>query len=139
MNSIVETSFYPQVLKEFNYPFGNVFIFDKFVLSEIDEGIDFGWDNGRTIIQDVFGFLGTSNGATVNFISNRVNSYSVIATDWIKFFNNNYLLKSYIVVFDKSRFSNLEIEKLFFKGNIKHFTALDIAVNFVENDMVEMI
>ncbi|MDO7137717.1 hypothetical protein [Algibacter lectus] len=139
MISITESDFYPMVLKEFNYDFGSVFIFEKCVVSEVNEGVDFTWDvHAKRIIDDVFGYLGTPDGATINFISNRINSYSVMASDWIRFFKNSYFLKSYIVVSDKTRLSNAIIEKLFFKGAIKHFKELDMAINFVENDMVEI-
>ncbi|MCL5129469.1 hypothetical protein [Algibacter sp. L4_22] len=139
MISIMDTDFYPEVLKEFNYSFGDVFVFDKFVVSEIRQGVDFSWDNhAKAVIDDVFGFLGTPDGATINLISNRINSYSVMASDWVKFFKNSYFLNSYIVVSDKARLSNATIEKLFFKGTIKHFSQLEMAINFVKNDMVEI-
>ncbi|MDN3666525.1 hypothetical protein ACFFU1_13480 [Algibacter miyuki] len=135
MISIIDTEFYSQVLKEFNYSFGNIFIFDQFVVSEVKHGVNFTWDeHAKPVIADVFGFLGSTNGGKINFISNRINSYSVMASDWVKFYNNKYFLKSYSVVSDKSRFSNASIEKLFFKDDIKHFDDLSIAVNFIKTN-----
>ncbi|WP_405296392.1 hypothetical protein [Algibacter sp. Ld11] len=138
MVKIVDTIFYSRVLKELNYSFGDFYIFEKFIVSEIKEGVNFDYSNARKIINDVCDFLGTQNGEKINFISNRVNSYSVVASDWLKFYKNSYRLKSYIVVSDSPRLSNSTIEKLFFKGTIKHFKELDVAINFVENDMIEI-
>jgi len=138
MVSIVETKFYSRVLKEFNYPFADIFVFDKFIVSEIKQGVNFDYNNASEIIKDICSFLGSENGEDINYISNRVHSYSVTASDWVKFFKNNFSLKSYIVVSNKSKVSNIIIEKLFYKGNIKHFKELDMAINFVEIDMLKI-
>lgn len=137
MVQMKDTKFYPWVLKEFNYPFGDVFVFKKFIVSEINEGVNFDYDKAEVVIKDICGFLGVKNGDKINYISNRVNSYSVTASDWIKFFKNSYLLKSYIVVSSKRRFANAIVEKLFFKDSIKHFKDLEVAISFIENNMVE--
>ena len=138
MVRIVDTKFYTRVLKEFNYPFADIFIFEKFIVSEIKVGVNFDYKNAQEIINDICDFLGTENGEQINYISNRVNSYSVMASDWAKFFRNSYSLKSYIIVSDKPKLSNIFIEKLFFKGKIRHFKELDVAINFIEKDMVEI-
>lgn len=138
MISVTDSRFYPEVIKEFNYEFGNIFVFNQFVVTEINEGVNFEYRHGLVIKDDIFILFNETNGKSLNFISNRINSYSVMASDWIKFFKEGYLLNSYIVVSDKSRFSNLAIEKLFFKHTIKHFTELEMAINFVENDMMKI-
>ena len=54
MLSLKETQFYTEVLKELNYPFADIYIFDGFVVSEIKEGIVFSWkDHAKRIVQDV--------------------------------------------------------------------------------------
>ena len=138
MISISDSSFYPKVIKEFNYNFGNVFVFDKFVVSEINHGVNFDYSHAQSIIEDVFILFNKTNGETINYISNRMNSYSVMASHWERFFNEGYLLNAYIVVSDKARFCNVSIEKLFFKRTITHFSELEMAINFVESEMVKM-
>ena len=138
MISIADSRFYPEVIKEFNYEFGKVFVFDQFVVSEINQGIDFEYNQAQSIIADVIGFFGETKGLSINYVSNRIHSYSVMASDWIRFFKDGYLLNSYIVVSDKKRFCNLAIEKLFFKHSIKQFSELEAAINFVKKDMIKI-
>ena len=84
------------------------------------------------MVEDVSCYLGTLGGDLI-YISNRINSYSVVAADWMKFFKNYYFLKGYYIVDDKKVSNiNLLIENLFFNGKIKRFDTLDEAVNFAE-------
>ena len=43
MISVKETNLNSEVLKELNYAFGDVFIFNGFVISEFKSGINFNW------------------------------------------------------------------------------------------------
>ncbi|MDO7172693.1 hypothetical protein [Mariniflexile sp. AS56] len=138
MVSIKETIFYDDVIKELNYPFGDVFIFEGIVVSEIGEGVIFSWSKyGKLISEDIAMYLGTT-GKELIYISNRINSYSVLATDWLKYYKNNYCLKSYYVVSShRSGDLNYIIENLFFKDKIKRFTDLYVAMNWVKNGLLE--
>ncbi|MFD1614987.1 hypothetical protein [Gelatiniphilus marinus] len=115
MISIKKTDLYSEVVKEFNYLFGSIFVFKGFVVSEINQGQIINWDNqAKLIAEDVTAFLGT-NGADVIYISNRINSYSVVALDWLKFFKHSYTLKGYCIVSQNKRgIINAKIEKLFY-------------------------
>ena len=131
MKSIKETELYHEVLMELNYDFGDVFIFETFVVSEIKNGINVTWTNhGKRIVDDVVHFLGT-DGKDIVYISNRVHSYSVVALDWVKFFSSNYTLKGYYIVSESpSSRLNIMIENLFFNNKIKTFNSLYSAVNW---------
>ncbi len=139
MISVKNTFTYSEVLKEINYPFGNIFIFDGFIVSEINRGVIFNWDNhGKLIAEDISCYLGT-NGKDLVYISNRINSYSLVASDWLKFFKHSYFLKSYMVVStDKIKTLNSMIESLFFKDKIKRFNSLYAALNFVKQGVSEV-
>ncbi|ULC60598.1 hypothetical protein MBM09_06300 [Flaviramulus sp. BrNp1-15] len=139
MISIKETDLYSEVLKEFNYSFGDVFVFEGFVVSEIKRGKTLNWDDhAKLIVKDVTTYLNT-NGEDIIYITNRIHSYSVVATDWLKFFKHSYSLKAYCVVSEnKGGVLNLMIEKLFFKNKIKHFENLYAAVNYVKIGLVEV-
>jgi len=139
MISIKETNLYSEVKKEFNYPFGNIFIFDGFVVSEINRGVVFSWNNcGKLIVEDIACYLGT-NGDDIIYISNRIHSYSVVASDWLKFFKYSYFLKSYCIVStDKIKTLNSMIESLFFNGKIKRFNNLYTAINSVKKGVLEV-
>ena len=139
MNSIKETVLYSEVNKELNYAFGNVFIFENFVVSEINKGIIFNWDNhGRVITEDVACYLGT-NGSNLIYISNRINPYSVLVSDWLKFFKNSYSLKAYFIISESPiGILNSFIENLFFSSSIKRFNNIETAINFIETGLIEI-
>ncbi|MBD0833306.1 hypothetical protein [Aestuariibaculum sediminum] len=133
MERVKETVFYKSVLKELSYDFGNVYIFKGFVISELNRGICFNWEqHGQVIAQDVTCFLG-SKGEDVVYIANRIHSYAVVPTDWIKFFKNQYNLRDYFIVSHNwISLINLTFEELFFKRKIKRFLTLKEAVNAIQ-------
>ena len=133
MKSLKETNLYNEVIEELNYSFGTVFIFETFVVSEINEGVCLNWeDHGKVITEDVCYYLNT-NGSNLIYIAHRINSYSVIASDWLKFFKSSYTLKGYYIVSENSSgLLNSMIENLFFKVKIKRFSSLDAAVNWTK-------
>lgn len=138
MISIRDTEIYTSVLKKFDYSFGNVYVFNEFVVSEINHGVNFSWDeHAKHIVDDVVGYLGT-DGQDIVYISNRINSYAVIAADWFKFFKLGYGLKGYFIVSDRpvSRMGVL-IENLFFKNKIKHFTSIYEAIDWAKKGVLE--
>lgn len=139
MKSIKETNLYKEVKKELNYPFGNVFIFEGFVVSEINRGINFSWENhGKVIVDDVSCYLGTEGNELI-YISNRINSYSVVASDWLKFFKNNYTLKGYFIISENNiGVLNSMIENLFFNNKIKRFNTIEAAINSIKTGLIEI-
>ncbi|WP_165586770.1 hypothetical protein [Neotamlana sedimentorum] len=131
--------FYNEILEEFNYSFGKLFVFQGYVISEIYEGETIGWECGEQMVNDVSNFLNTKSGEII-FITNRINSYSVIASDWLKFFKHSYSLKSYFVVSSSSVGTlNSTIEKLFFKKKIKHFNSLDEAILEAKSILIQSV
>ena len=139
MNSIKETPFYSDVIMELNYPFGNVFIFHGFIVSEVNTDVNYNWeDHGKFVADDISEYLST-NGEDIIFISNRVNSYSVVATDWFKFFKNKYSLKTYFIVSNSTiGIMNSLLEDLFFTGKIKRFSNIETAINFIKTGLAEI-
>lgn len=129
MKYVRDSSYYEEVIKEVKYSFGELFLFQGFVVAEIYEGQTINWQNAELMVDDVVNLLGT-DGSDIIYISNRVNTYSVIASDWLKFFKYSYSLKSYYVVSTNNVGTlNSTIEKLFFKKKIKHFNCLDEAIS----------
>lgn len=130
MKSIKSSNLYELVTKEFNYSFADIYIINNVVVSEIKTGVIFSWDNhAKIIIKDILNYLG-ADGAKLTYISNRINTYSVVPTDWLKFYkNNNKLLRYYVVGTQKSSFINTAFENLFFNSSIKKFTTIEDAVD----------
>ncbi len=139
MIRIKETEFYKEAIKEFNYEFGDIYVFDGFVISEIKGGINFTWDkHAKYIVEDIAYYLET-NGNNIIYISNRINSYSVTPQDWLKFFKFNYALKGYYVVSGNNKGNlNTAIERLFFSDKIKRFDSIYEAINSAKGNSAEV-
>ena len=131
MISIQKTDLYNSVVKELNYEYGNVYIFEGFVVSEINEEVLFSWENhAMEIVNDVTEFTGC-RGEDLIYISHRIHSYSVLPNDWLKFFKQSYTLKGYGVVgYTNGSLMNTMIENLFFSKKIKRFTDINAAVQW---------
>ena len=137
MLSLKETPFYADVLKELNYSFADVFIFDGYVISEIKEGIVFSWeDHAKKIVEEVFDFAG-NDGSEIVYLSHRIHSYSLKPMDWLYFFKNSFNLSGYGVVgYNSFSFLNTVIENLFFTKKIRRFNDLETAIQWAENKVL---
>lgn len=129
MGYIKDSPFYKDAIHEFNFSSGNYYLFDTFVVAEINEGVLFTWEDHAKPITEEFAHLYDNNGEDIVYISNRVNLYSVKPSDWVKFFRNGYKLRGYAVVSYTSRgiFNSL-IEKLFMRNSFQSFTNLEDAI-----------
>ncbi|MEW7277904.1 hypothetical protein ABW636_04860 [Aquimarina sp. 2201CG1-2-11] len=129
MGYIKDSSFYKDAIHELNYPCGNFYLFESFVIGEINEGVVYSWDDHAKEMAEEISHLYDYNGENIMYISNRVNSYSVKPLDWIKFFKNNYKLKGYsIVSYSQKGLLTSLVEKLFFKDNFQSFDNLEDAI-----------
>ena len=119
-------------LRRLNMTLEIFFVFEGFVVSEINEGVIYSWENhARLVTRDITEII--PEYSNLIYISNRIYSYSVVPSDWIKFFNNQFELRAYAVVgHTTGSFLNMVIEALFFKKNIKQFTNLEEAINWAE-------
>ena len=137
MISIKETVFYEGLLKELNYDFGDVFIFDGYIVSEMKEGVTINWDEHMTNVSDDIAQFSGNDGSNFIYISHRIHSYSVMPSDWLKFYKQSYTLKGYgIVGYSKSSFLNVVIENLFFPKKIKRFANLETAIQWATNKIL---
>ena len=110
--------------------FGNFYFFDKFIISEIYEGVHFTWDQGMQILELAHKHYGED--AKVAYISNRILSYSLHVQDWLKFFNRyNNINALAIVTYSKIGLMNIVLEKIFTKAPIKKFQSLENAIDWV--------
>ncbi len=134
MLSLKETPFYADVLKELNYSFADVYIFDGFVISEIKEGVVFSWeDHAKKIVEEVTAFAG-NDGSEIVYLSHRIHSYSLKPMDWLHFFKNSFNLNGYGVIgYNSFSFMNTVIENLFFKKKIRRFNDIETAIQWAES------
>jgi len=136
MVNVKDTFLYDDLIKEFNYSFGSFFVFDGYIIAEINEGVCFSWEYGEKFVKDLTSFLGVYNLDSMIYISNRINEYSVVPSDWLKFLKS-YSLKSYCIVSEaKVGKLSLLVESLFYPKKIKRFRSTYTAVNWVKNGLV---
>lgn len=109
--------------------FGVFYFFDGLVISEIKEGVVFNWYMAKKIIDIAYEIIGKDK--PIAYISNRINDYSVVPTDWLKFYKNRHKLEFYsVVAYNKGGLSSIVLEKMFFKNNIRQFSDLENAIKW---------
>lgn len=117
--------------------FGDFYFFKNLVVGEIHDEVLFNWQKAKEVIDLAEEVLG--KGCKPYYISNRINDYSIIAKDWLKFFKYRYSLKNYIIVtYKNSSIMNMMFERLFYKdtqdGLILRFSNLGDAINFIKEN-----
>ncbi|AZQ59620.1 hypothetical protein EJ994_12675 [Maribacter sp. MJ134] len=129
MKRVRELPFFKNIREVREFDFGIFYYFDGLVISEIKEGVIFDWNMAEKAViaaQEIFG-----ENAPIASISNRINSYTVSPTDWIKFYNNRNRLSFYSVVGStQGSFTSLVLERMFFQNSIHQFTDLQQAIDF---------
>lgn len=133
MGKLKDSDIYHEAIHEINYPFGDFYLFDGFVLAEVYEGVTFNWkDHGKRVIEDI-SYLYDSKGHDLILIANRINSYSTKPIDWKKFFKCQYNLKGYGVVSYTSFGNSIAlIEKWFINTKTKRFKSLESAIDWAK-------
>jgi len=104
--------------------FSTLKFYDNYVICEVNEGVLFSIKENRIQIQEVQNYFRTK---PFVYITHRKNSYTVDPT----IHNESTLIESLlgIAVVSKNETvsNNLQIEKLFFKKPLKHFTSIEMA------------
>ncbi|MBT8296165.1 MAG: hypothetical protein KJP01_04285 [Gramella sp.] len=132
-NSVINFVNNEAILEIHHLDFGDVIFLDKTIVTELNEGINYGWEQATEVIALAEKFYGKD--FYVNYMANRIHDYSVQAQDWLKFFENNRQLRSFcIVTHGKTGITNIAIERLFYKqGNIMHFKDIKLALEYTGN------
>ncbi|MEN8815257.1 MAG: hypothetical protein ABF274_00105 [Nonlabens sp.] len=121
MNSIKQSLFQDEILKELHYSFGSFYLFHGFIVSEINEGIDFSWKHGEIFIKDALSFY-NSDGKDIVYISHRIHKYNVKPVDWLKFTSYALKLRGYAIVVDNAlETRNAKFESLFVPSKFRVF------------------
>ncbi len=132
MKRVKELPFYKNIKEIREYQFGKFYFFENLVIGELNEGVTFGWEMGKRVIdaaKEVFG-----DDMPIAYISNRINNYYVVPTDWAKFYKHRHQLDFYCVVGNtKGSFASLVMERMFFKNSIKQFSDLQKAITWSLN------
>ncbi|MFK5982348.1 MAG: hypothetical protein QM499_05480 [Flavobacteriaceae bacterium] len=109
--------------------FGDFYFFDYFIISEIFEGVVLDCNKGKQILKIAKKQYG-SDLSKIILISNRINSYSLIPQNWLKFDKTKNTFKSYFIIpYNLMCKNNIRLEEYFSEISFKYLYNLDIAVN----------
>ena len=127
-----ENSKYPNLLQysKVEFSFGTYFFFDNFVISELNEGIHFDWLKIQEVISAISEYYGDN--FKIGYISNRINSYSLVPQLWIDFYKEyNFIVAGAIVAYNDFNYMNATLEKHFSKNSIKRCNSLEEAIKWM--------
>jgi hypothetical protein len=129
MQRVRDLAFFKKIKEVREYEFGVFYFFDGLVISEMSEGTTFDWEKAEKIIRVAYEILGKDK--PVAYISNRINDYSVVPTDWLKFYKNRHHLEFYsIVAYNNGGLASVILEKMFFRNKIRQFSNLEDAIQW---------
>ena len=133
MKKLKDTPYYHRAIHEINYSFGDFYLFDTFIVGEIHEDVHISWKEHGKMIAEELSNLYDNNGKDLVYISNRANDYSLVPTDWKKFFKLSYSLKAYgIVSYTKTGYFNAMLERMFVNTKLRWFNSLEDAIAWVD-------
>lgn len=133
MKKLRDTPYYYRAIHEINYSFGDFYLFDTFIVGEIHEDVHISWKEHGKMIAEELSNLYDNNGKDLVYISNRANDYSLVPTDWKKFFKLSYNLKAYgIVSYTKTGYFNAMLERMFVNTKLRWFNSLEDAIAWVD-------
>lgn len=127
MKRVKDIPYFKNIREVREFEFGVFYFFDGLVISEMKKGVVFKWEMAVKVIkaaQEVFG-----QNKPLAYISNRVNSYTVVPTEWLKFYTNRHKLEYYSVVGStEGSLASIVLERMFFRESLKQFKDLEDAI-----------
>ncbi|SFI94018.1 STAS/SEC14 domain-containing protein [Olleya namhaensis] len=128
---IVDSTLADQIKDVYISDYGNFYFLDDVIISELDEGITYTWEEAKKVIEAAKAFYGPT--INVSYVSNRINKYSVKPSDWLKFYRGNNRLNAYAVVTkSENSWFNALMEKLFSNVEIERFDNLYEAIDWAK-------
>ena len=130
--AVKETEFSKYIIHEIHRPYGTFYLFEKFIVSEVFEGVVFGALEALDLFTLLMEFYdGIKRPKSFVFLSNRLNSYSIKPVDWLDFeFMNPYLLGYGIIDISPLAQEKVALEKKFLPFNAKLFRDLETAIGW---------
>ena len=112
---------------------GKLFFFERFVISEFNEGVHINFESFKETKEAIINFFGNKD---FGVVTNRTNTYSLDLNDANNFNDSFPNLKAYAVVintlFGRGIF---EVENQFFNYNREIFKTLENAISWVEETL----
>ena len=110
--------------------FGTNYLFDKFFIMEVNEGVHFNSDTLNTLLAEIRKHYGSHR--QLAYIANRVNSYSIDPVLWSYFDeDDSILIAAAIVSYRDSTLMSANIEKQLSSISMKRSTTIEEAIDWV--------
>lgn len=127
MKRVKDVPYFKKIREVREFEFGVFYYFEGLVISEMKEGVVFEWSMAEKAVKAAKEIFGEHK--PIAYISNRINSYTVIPTEWLKFYKNRHQLSYYSVVGStQGSFASIVLEKMFFKESLRQFNDLEAAI-----------
>lgn len=110
--------------------FGDFYLCENIVVAELNRETHVDW----LLLQKIAHLIETHYGKSgkISYISNKVNSYSIDPTVWIKFYDEfDFIVAAAIVWYSNMDYMNATLEKGFSKKKVKRCDSLEIAVEWL--------
>lgn len=129
MKCVTDLDFFKNIREIREFEFGIFYYFEGLVISEMKEGVTLNWNMAQKAVAAAHEIFGEDK--PLAYISNRINKYYVVPSDWAKFYKHRHQLSFYSVVGNtKGSFASLVLERMFFQNSIKQFSDLEEAVEW---------
>lgn len=129
MKRVRDLDFFKNIREIREFEFGIFYYFNGLVISEMKEGVTMNWNMAKKAVnaaREIFG-----EDMPIAYISNRINKYYVVPSDWAKFYKNRHQLDFYCVVGNTTgSFASLVLERMFFQNSIRQFSDLQEAITW---------
>ena len=126
------TYFNQLTYKKLVFPFGKFYLFDNFVISELNEGIHFDWGKIQELSVELISHYGYN--ISIAYISNRIHSHSIDPHLWTNFNKEfGFIVANAVVVYDDISYMNATLEKQFTGKSLKRCSSLEEAIHWVQN------
>ncbi len=116
------------MIKTLNFEFGEVRIFQNFVVVVMNEGITVKPEYNKDLVDIAYKYFKSK---LFGYITYRKNSYAVDPMIYIETSKIENLVAFAVVSSEGLNVSNIEIEKRFFTKPFQHFSNLDDAKNWI--------
>ncbi len=112
---------------EYNLPFADIYFFDKFVITQAKEGVTYSKSELISLIGAITKHF--PENVPFDFISNRINDFSIDPLDLQWFLGTFNNMRSYnVAYYDSPSKGNISIESLFSPVPVYSYAHLDLAL-----------
>ncbi len=115
------------------YVFGEVQIFENFVIAIMDEGTTVRPEDNEELLKIANTYF---SGRPFGYITHRINSYAVDPMVYLQTSKIDNLIAFAVVSTDGIKESNIELEKLFLSKPFRHFRDMEEAKEWID-EMVQ--